>query len=102
MDLFVDVQCIVFAQVLQHHAGDVFLQAVAPLHQQGVTLQASRAGRVGVARQRKLVGIAAEPGISDLGRALVRRLRGEDEAEEESYDEQKPTLHCAYSLKLQM
>ena len=33
MDLFVDVQCIVFAQVLQHHAGNVFLQAVAPLHQ---------------------------------------------------------------------
>jgi hypothetical protein len=32
----------------------------------------------------------------------VRRLRGEGEAEEKSYDEQKLTLHCAYSLKLQM
>ena len=65
-------------------------------------MQACRAGCVGVARQRKLVGIAAEPFIGDFSRALVRRTRSKDEAEEESYDEQKLTLHCAYSLKLQM
>ena len=102
MDLFVDVQCIVFAQVLQHYTWDVFLHAVAPLHQQGVALDARRAGRVGVARQRKLVGIAAEPGVGDLGRTLMGRLRREDETEEKSHYEQQFTRHCTIQLELQM
>ena len=73
MDLLVDVQRVVFAKVLQHHTGDVFLKAISPLHKQGISLQTSGAGRVGVTSQRKLVGIAAQPCIGDFSRALVRR-----------------------------
>ena len=88
MDLFVDVQCIVFAQVLQHYAWDVFLHAVAPLHQQGVALETGGAGCVSIASQRKLVGIAAKPSIGNFGCALVRRPRSEGEAKDESQYEQ--------------
>ena len=102
MDLLVDVQRIVFAKVLQHHTWDVFLGAVAPLHKEGVALQTSWAGGIRVASQRKLIGIAAEPGVSDLGRTLVRRLRGEGETEEESQYEQQFTFHRTWLLRVQM
>ena len=95
MDLLVDIQCIIFAQVLQHHAGNVFLHAVAPLHEQGIALQASGTGRVSIASERKLVCIAAEPSVGDFGGTLVGRLGGEGKAKEKTYDEQKFTLHCS-------
>ena len=94
MDLFVDIERIIFAQVLQHHTGNKFLGAVAPLNEQGISLKTSRARSISVAGQRKLIGIAAEPGIGDFGRTLVGRLRGEGETKEKSQYEQQFTLHC--------
>lgn len=63
-------------------ARDKFLGAVAPEHQQGVTLFPCGVRDV-VGRQRNLVGIAAHPSVCDFGRTLVGRHGREGEAEEE-------------------
>ena len=94
MDLLVDIKGVVIAQVLQHHTRDVFLGAIAPLHEERVTLKASRTGCISIASQRKLVCIAAEPSVGDFGRTLVGRLCGKGEAKKESYDKQQLSHRC--------
>ena len=93
MGLTISVLDAVIAHVRPCDARDKFRCAVAPEHQQGVALFPCGVRDV-VGRQRNLVGIAAHPCIGDLCRTLVRRLGGEGKAEQESYDEQKFTLHC--------
>lgn len=82
MDGLVGIHHAVVAEVLPLDARDVFGRAVAPIDEERVALFPSRIGHV-VGGQRKLVGVAAEPGVGDFGGTLVGRLGGEGEAEEE-------------------
>ena len=87
MYLLVDIERIVVSQVLQHHAGDIFLKAVAPLYEKRVALKTCGAGGVSIAGKRKLVSITAEPGVGDFSRTLVGRLCGEGEAKKQNAEE---------------
>ena len=87
MDLYVNIQRVVVAKVLQHHTWHITFRAVASLHQKGIALQARQTGRVGVASKRKLVCVAAEPSVGNLSRTLMRRPRGKGETEQQSENE---------------